>query len=35
MLGDKKLVSDRVEVPKKGDIKIDEARGKSLILPLI
>ena len=34
MPGDKKLVQDRVEIPKKGDIKIDEARGKSTILLL-
>ena len=34
MPGDKKLVQDRVEIPKKGDIKIDEARGKSAV-PLL
>ena len=31
MPGEKKLVQERVEIPKKGDIKIDEARGKSTI----
>ena len=30
MPGDKKLVQERVEIPKKGDAKIDEARGKSI-----
>ena len=28
MPGDKKLTQDRIEIEKKGDIKIDEARGK-------